>query len=396
VSAISLQGAGKCYVKYDDAPMLVTSILRLRARSRRSRLWAVRGVDLEVDEGTCLGVIGRNGSGKSTLLQMLCGVTAPTEGRVRVRGRIAPLISVGVGFHPELTGRENIYVNGAILGLDRAAIDTRLESIVALADIGPFLDTPVKFYSSGMFVRLGFSVAVQAEPDVLLVDEVLAVGDLSFQARCYDRIEAIRARGATVVVVSHNLQAIRRMCDRVIVLEGGRVVCDADPPRAISALHQLVESGPLELGDEGAKLPTEPGIVEVEQATLVDRMGAPTAHLPTGEPAAIRLQVRSRDRIEHPVIFFTVATADGVIVYADSSRLRPRPALPAGELTTIEVGFTPTLATGSYVVNAGVLRGSEAFEAGSLLARCDPQSFYVGGRDRVHGIADLHAEFGAS
>src|SRR5438105_3898304 len=181
--------------------MLVTAALQFRNRTRRSRLWAVRHVDLDVAPGECVGVIGRNGSGKSTLLQMIAGVTAPTEGSVAVHGRVAPLISVGVGFHPELTGRENVFVNGAILGMSRSTIEQRLDDIVEFSEIAAFIDTPVKFYSSGMAVRLGFSVAIYAHPEVLLVDEVLAVGDLSFQLKSYERMMEIRQSGTTILVV---------------------------------------------------------------------------------------------------------------------------------------------------------------------------------------------------
>ena len=167
---IRLAGVGKRYLKYEDEPMLLTRALRLRHRTRRSQLWAVRDVSFELHPGDSVGVIGRNGSGKSTLLQMLAGVTSPTEGTITVGGRVAPLVSVGVGFHPELTGRENVYVNGTILGLSRAEIDARFDAMVEFSGIEAFIDTPVKFYSSGMYVRLGFAVAVEAIPDVLLVD----------------------------------------------------------------------------------------------------------------------------------------------------------------------------------------------------------------------------------
>ncbi|HVT77699.1 MAG TPA: ABC transporter ATP-binding protein, partial [Acidimicrobiales bacterium] len=236
---ISLADAGKRYTKFEDAPMLV-SALRFRARTTRSHLWAVRHVDLDVAPGECVGVIGRNGSGKSTLLQMLAGVTAPSEGRVSVRGKVAPLISVGVGFHPELTGRENVYVNAAILGLSRAEVDARLDDIIDFADVTGFVDTPVKFYSSGMFVRLGFAVAINVNPQVLLIDEVLAVGDLAFQMKCFDKMAEIRDSGATVVVVSHNLNAVRRMCDHTMVLHNGAQRFYGATADAISLYHQLL------------------------------------------------------------------------------------------------------------------------------------------------------------
>jgi len=228
LATISVTGAGKQYVKYDDEAMLATRRARLWSRTHRGHHWAVRDLDLEVKAGECLGLIGRNGSGKSTLLRMIAGVTAPTEGRVVVRGRVAPLIAVGVGFHPELTGRENVYVNGSILGVPRRVLDARLDEIIDFAEIEAFIDTPVKFYSSGMFVRLGFAVSMFAEPDLLLVDEVLAVGDLGFQLKCFDQMELARENGTAIVVVSHNLNAIRRLAEHTLLLEKGTEVFKGD------------------------------------------------------------------------------------------------------------------------------------------------------------------------
>src|SRR5690349_16980829 len=218
--------------------MLVSRLFQLRNRTRRSALWALRRATFGVGRGECVGVVGRNGSGKSTLLQMLAGVTAPTEGRVTVQGRVAPLISVGVGFHPELTGRENVYVNATILGLRREEIDRRFDEIASFAEIGEFLETPVKFYSSGMFVRLGFAVSAMSEPDVLLIDEVLAVGDLAFQLKCFERLERLRESGATVVLVTHNLNAVRRLCERTLVIHNGELRHDGDTVEALSLYHE--------------------------------------------------------------------------------------------------------------------------------------------------------------
>ena len=217
---IQLEGVGKRYVKYEDTPMLATSISNVFRRGSQSKLWAVRDVDLKVDAGECVGVIGRNGSGKSTLLQMMSGITEPTEGRVRVRGRVAPLISVGVGFHPELSGRDNLHVNGAILGLTRTDVNRCFDDVVSFAEMEKFIDTPVKFYSSGMIVRLGFSMAIHSTPDVLIIDEVLAVGDYEFQQRCMGRIKDIAGSGRTVIFVSHDLQAVSRLCSRAHWLDG--------------------------------------------------------------------------------------------------------------------------------------------------------------------------------
>ena len=187
-------------------------------------LWALRDIDIELRPGQALGVVGRNGAGKSTLLKVLSHITEPTEGRVELRGRVASLLEVGTGFHPELTGRENIQLNGAILGMTRNEIKRRFDEIVDFSEVGRFLDTPVKRYSSGMYVRLAFSVAAHLEPDILIIDEVLAVGDASFQQKCLGKMEDEAGHGRTVLFVSHNLNAVRSLCSHSVLLDGGRVV----------------------------------------------------------------------------------------------------------------------------------------------------------------------------
>jgi lipopolysaccharide transport system ATP-binding protein len=197
----------------------------------KAELWALRHVDLDVAHGEAVGVIGRNGAGKSTLLKLLSRITEPTEGWYEVEGRVGALLEVGTGFHPELTGRENIYLSGAILGMSRLDIKRRFDDIVAFAEIERFLDTPVKRYSSGMHMRLGFSVAAHLEPDILVVDEVLAVGDASFQSKCLGRMGEVAGEGRTVLFVSHNMSAVSRLCTRCVLLDDGRVTLDGPPDR---------------------------------------------------------------------------------------------------------------------------------------------------------------------
>src|SRR4051812_27791053 len=205
--AIEMRGVGKRYWKIQERSLL-RSLVPF-GPSNRSEFWALRDADLALEPGETLGIIGRNGAGKSTLLRLLAGVTRPSTGMVRTRGRIAPLLSVGVGFHQEMTGRENVYVNAMLLGFDKRRIDRIFDEIVDFADLGAFIDTPVKFYSSGMYMRLGFSVAMHVEPDVLLVDEVLAVGDVGFRLRSFERMRDLQRQGAALVFVSHWLQAVQ-------------------------------------------------------------------------------------------------------------------------------------------------------------------------------------------
>lgn len=195
--------------------------------------YALRDICFEVKKGETLGIIGRNGAGKSTLLKLLCRVTGPTEGAIGLNGRVASMLEVGTGFHPELTGRENIYMNGAILGMTRAEIDSKIEEIIDFSEVRQFIDTPVKRYSSGMYVKLAFSVAAHLDSEIMIMDEVLAVGDMAFQQKCLDRMRNEAGEGRTVLYVSHNMDTIRQLCDRCIVLEHGRIVFDGDTEEAI-------------------------------------------------------------------------------------------------------------------------------------------------------------------
>jgi len=204
-------------------------------------IWALRDVSFNVKHGEVLGVIGRNGAGKSTLLKILTRITAPTAGRAVLGGRVSSLLEVGTGFHPDLTGRENIYINGAILGMKKREIDRKMDEIVAFSEIGNFVDTPVKRYSSGMYVRLAFAVASQLEPDIMLVDEVLAVGDIGFQRKCLGRMQSVAREGRTVLFVSHNMAAIQSLCSRAILLDGGRLVFDGSADGAVAAYIKSVQ-----------------------------------------------------------------------------------------------------------------------------------------------------------
>lgn len=240
-----------------SAPLRLAFIGRHRVDTtdpRHKFVWALRDVSFDVTQGEAIGVIGRNGSGKTTLLRILSRITEPTEGLSRVRGRVGPLLEVGTGFHPELTGRENIYLNGAILGMRKRELDRKLDEIVAFAEVDKFLDTPIKFYSSGMYVRLAFAVAAHLEPEILLVDEVLAVGDAAFQKKCLGRMGEVGRHGRTVMFVSHQMNAVRRLCTRVLWLESGRVKMFDSTTRVLSAY-------------EGALSVARPGSVRTEDAS---------------------------------------------------------------------------------------------------------------------------------
>jgi len=245
--SICLEGVAVCYRVPTERVVSFKEyvIRRLTGRIRYQPVWALWDVSLEVASGEVVGIIGPNGAGKSTLLKVIARVLRPTRGRVRVWGRVAPLIALGAGFHPELTGRENIYLNAAVLGHSRQDTDARLASIVEFAELGDFIDAPLRTYSTGMIARLGFAVATAWEPDILIVDEVLAVGDEAFQQRCRERIDTFRRRGVTVLLVSHNMNQVQSMCTRAVWLHQGRVRAVGPPAEVVRAYHASVERGEI-------------------------------------------------------------------------------------------------------------------------------------------------------
>jgi lipopolysaccharide transport system ATP-binding protein len=277
---------------------------RLRNRPSACRVedfWALTDVDLEVQPGEVVGIIGRNGAGKSTLLKILSRITKPTTGEVELWGRVASLLEVGTGFHPELTGRENIYLNGAILGMSRREIDRKFDAIVAFAEVEQFLNTPVKRYSSGMYVRLAFAVAAYLEPEILIVDEVLAVGDMAFQRKCLGRMRDVGQSGRTVLFVSHSMPAIESLCTRGILLDGGRIVYDGAVTDLIGeyrrrVLAPLNGQGPSQFDREDPSR-TNPIF---HSATLLDESGNPVNFLPVGGAFHLRIGLQIPDVIDHP------------------------------------------------------------------------------------------------
>jgi lipopolysaccharide transport system ATP-binding protein len=259
-------------------------------------IWALRDVSFHADEGDVIGIIGPNGAGKSTLLKILTRITTPTKGRAEIHGRVGSLLEVGTGFHPELTGRENIYLNGSILGMKRAEINRNFDAIVDFSGVGKFIDTPVKRYSSGMYVRLAFSVAAHFEPEVLIVDEVLAVGDAEFQRRSLGRMESIGGEGRTILFVSHNLQGILQLCDRAILLQGGEVAMDGPTADVVGLYEQQVIGQSSEVvWDDEADAPGD-DLVRLMSVRVVDEDGATRNVADVRRPVGIEVAFRVRTR----------------------------------------------------------------------------------------------------
>jgi lipopolysaccharide transport system ATP-binding protein len=280
--------------------------------STREDFWALKDVSFDIKQGEVLGVIGRNGAGKSTLLKILSRITEPTEGRVRIRGRVASLLEVGTGFHPELTGRENIYLNGSILGMSKAEIRKKFDEIVSFAEIDQFLDTPVKRYSSGMYVRLAFSVAAHLEPEILIVDEVLAVGDVAFQRKCMDYMKKLANSGITILMVSHNLFAVKAMCRRVLLLSGGKRQFDGLPATGIDLYESdsRLEADPWALGVIGEDMDRWP--IVIRSLEYLDTDGRPRTVFDYGERMRVRIHYDVRTPVKYPNFYFAIRRSDNV------------------------------------------------------------------------------------
>jgi len=326
-----------------------------RGREDRQTIWALRNVSFDVREGEVLGVIGRNGAGKSTLLKILSRVTEPTEGRVVVHGRLGSLLEVGTGFHPELTGRENVYLNGVILGMKRKVIQKKFDDIVAFSGVGQFIDTPVKRYSSGMYARLAFAVASSVEPDVLLVDEVLSVGDAEFQNRCYERMHGLSAAGRTVLFISHSMPAVKALCTRAILLDGGRVAGEGAVDEVIAS---YLQAGARPTADgfipaDAARIGT--GTIRLRRVVVEDTGGQPLAQLFLNQPFCVVLTLEVLEDTEDAILEVGISTTDGTRVTTSFSTDGERPAERLGRgWYEVRLDLAPGLLPRAYVVDAGV------------------------------------------
>jgi ABC-type polysaccharide/polyol phosphate transport system ATPase subunit len=290
------------------------SRLRGKPVAQRPLFKALDDVNFKVDQGEVLGIIGHNGAGKSTLLKILAGISRPNRGSVNVRGRVAPLIEVGAGLVPELTGRENIFLNATILGMRREEIKRKFDSIVSFSELEDFIDTPIKRYSSGMMVRLGFAVATSVSADILIVDEVLAVGDLAFQRKCFDRMEEmIKRSGKTVLIVSHNLRQVERLCPRVILLEHGQIVCDGPATGSCNEFYERSDKqikANRGLYNRAGRRFVASGEIELLNIRLLDRAGHDLTSVNSGEDVVFAITYKVNTRLRHPVFGIGIHTTD--------------------------------------------------------------------------------------
>ena len=381
--AIRATALGKCYQMYEQPlDRLKQSFWRTRRRFYRE-FWALRGMTFEIRKGETVGIIGSNGSGKSTLLQIICGTLNPTEGELRVDGQIAALLELGTGFNPEFTGRENVYMSSAIMGLSRAEIDSRYAAIAAFADIGSFIEQPVKTYSSGMYVRLAFAVAVNVSPDILVVDEALAVGDARFQQKCMTKIRAFCQTG-TVILVSHDTAAVTELCSRAIWVEAGMIRMDGAPKHVVEKYLQFMYEG-----DNGDTRPGAPAVqskgasrcgfdrkgfapvgegvhqfgdrrVTIE-AVRIASGGCHESVVYAGQACEIGVALSAHEDVTNPIVGFSVKDRLGRELMGDNTYLIERglPSLSAGRryIVTFQIEVWPNLVEGDYALTVAVADG---------------------------------------
>jgi len=352
-TAVEFENVSKRFIVHHEKPRsfqeLAVSFFK-RTNASWEELWALRDISFAVERGRTLGIIGPNGSGKSTLLKLITRILEPTSGRVVVNGKVSALIELGAGFHPDLTGRENVFLNGSLLGMSRREMEEKFEEIVEFTELGRFIDMPLKHYSSGMQMRLGFAIATSVDPDILLIDEVLAVGDEAFQRKCMRKIAEFKRRGKTIVFVSHDLDAVRELCSEVIWLDGGVIRARGRPDEVIvQYLRDIGEEAPLELAvpaeevepaveeetvqpvEEPAEAASQPpsrwgsGEVEITKVEFLDGRGNPCHTFRTGERMMARIHYLAHRRIERPVFGVAIYRDDGVHVNGPNTKTSDYP-----------------------------------------------------------------------
>ncbi len=344
---ILVQSVSKVYRLYNRPSDRIREILPIVGRKQHRDFWALRDVNLSVGKGETLGVVGPNGSGKSTLLQVVCGIVQPTSGRVSTEGRIAALLELGAGFNPEFTGRENVFLNGEIMGLSRAEIENVFPEIAAFAGIGEFMGRPVKEYSSGMYVRLAFSTAIHVDPDILIVDEALAVGDAVFSNRCIKKFEELKARNVTVLFVSHDLGLVKQLADRAILMVDGKIRAEGKPSDVVNRYVGLVLERQKANGGDGEEVRSTgsfrhgDGASRILDVELRNSAGQRAETLQAGETAAVRTRVRINRPADDLVVGVLVRNRLGIDVYGTNSRIEGVRLGPfeAGETAEVEFVF---------------------------------------------------------
>lgn len=384
--AIKVENLSKMYKLYDNPMDRLKESLGLSKRRVYKEHYALSNVNIEIKKGETVGIIGTNGSGKSTILKIITGVLNPTSGNVTINGRISALLELGAGFNMEYTGIENVYLNGTMIGFSREEIDAKLDAILEFADIGDFVYQPVKTYSSGMFVRLAFAVAINIEPEILIVDEALSVGDVFFQNKCYRKFEEFKEQGKTILFVSHDLSSISKYCDRVVLLNKGNKLAEGEPGTVIDLykkvlVKQVDENGgiktedqPVEQKDGVEKKEPDvwktnyilnPGfqeygdkIVTIEDFAVIDPDGVYTSTLIKGEKFKVKVKIQAHERVEDPIVAFTIRDLRGTEISGTNTMYEKMPIGPmeAGEQRIVTFTQNLDIQGGQYLLSLGCTR----------------------------------------
>jgi len=353
---ISIEDVSKRFVIRKEKSLKERLVNFGRSNLHKEDFWALRNVSAQIESGTTVGLIGPNGSGKSTLLKLIGGILQPTTGTVRLRGRLAALLELGTGFHPDLTGRENVYLNASILGLTKEETDRHFDAIVDFSGIEQFIDTQVKFYSSGMFVRLAFSVAVHVDPDILLVDEVLAVGDEPFQRKCLERIRAFQKEGRTIVLVTHGLDQVAEFCDRALVLENGHLAVDGKPREALRELRadfEAMRQEDLERARERSGTSVRSVFNGVALRTRGSEVTSPA--ISSGDPLTIAVETGTEGVVDAAVLGIAVTTTLGTVLFSTTTEKLGLPDLRLAGVQQFQFDLGPlALNEGEYIVQTSL------------------------------------------
>ncbi|ROZ79130.1 ABC transporter ATP-binding protein [Ramlibacter sp. WS9] len=370
--AISAQNLGKTFRVFGHPGDRIKQALSFGRIRLHREFTALRDVSFDVKKGETVGIIGRNGSGKSTLLQLVCGVLKPTSGKVEANGRISALLELGSGFNPEFTGRENVYFQGAVSGIDKKEMAARFDDIAAFAEIGEFIDQPVRTYSSGMFVKLAFAVAIHVDPDILIVDEALAVGDAAFQSKCFQRIRGFQKSGGSILLVTHSLEQVGHFCDRVLLLDSGTLLADGSTSETLTTYTNRIAKGAARVIDRPAKddqFSDHPAYVSSETrwgggAATIDDISLTQAGVVNpdkflaGLETELVLTIRYHAIVDRPVYGLTVKSADGAQLFTANSLQSPGAAVvraqKAGDVVRACFRFNPFFDSGHYLISVGV------------------------------------------
>jgi ABC-2 type transport system ATP-binding protein/lipopolysaccharide transport system ATP-binding protein len=393
-TAISIKGVSKTFKIYHDKPVLLKEkLLRLRS-NEHTRFYALKNVNLNIKKGETVALIGHNGCGKSTLLKLITRIMQPDEGEIRVNGRISSLIELGAGFHPEFSGRENIYINASIFGLSRKEIDAKIEDIIQFSELGEFIENPVRTYSSGMYMRLAFSVAIHVDPEILLIDEILSVGDANFQKKCLEKIEGFKHSGVTIVIVTHDMGTIEKICDRAVWMDGGSIVDQGEADRIVNLYLQhmnqrFVENRKLEYQVEQSKRATEKAEfpqseqqrvesvpdssispepeeeirwgskeVEITSARILNDRNEPTNIVENGKPMTIEIDYKIHQPQKEYIFGMGFYTADNKLIYGNNTEIGKLKLREIPQSGTVRFRIRNlTLLSGKYKLNVAVVDG---------------------------------------